>query len=227
MMTKLFCFSVCIGLFAQGQTVKDPGIPHGEKTTYKVTVGNKNSVEVQRVHVSREDGQVFYVVDRHVEAIDTQSKASKADLRTVYSKITQRTPEAHIIRETRFESVNIPVKAGEVAVLDFTGIDLMIRGLDLEGRKSVSLRFAGTGSETPFKFEIQDGGTETLHLAGREWACRKLILAVTGFWSAFIPKSALWVDQKGAHCLVKYDGVQGLPGSPRRVMEIASLEMGP
>lgn len=219
---KAWCFVLLLAA-AAAQSVGDPMIPDGEKATYRVTVGNKVTTMVQKVKVGTMGGQGIYTIDRFDEAMDTHTVALRSSLLSVSSKVVQRTPEATVTREARYERLNLTSVPGTVNVLDFNGIDLLIRGLSFDGKKSVGLRFAAIGAETPFRLEIQDGGADTLTLAGRTWNCRKVYLTVSGIWSAFVPKSTLWVDGNAPHLLLKFDGLNGAPGSPKRVMELIEL----
>ncbi|MBN8215586.1 MAG: hypothetical protein J0L75_03045 [Spirochaetes bacterium] len=226
-MTRPFLatFALLCGVFAQ--SVRDPGIPHGEFAEYRVVTGNKTNRSTQRVHRQREGGLDAYVIDNFSEEMDLHVVAARSNLFAYQSRTIQKGRDARVIRETRFEDVRIAPRPGTIDLLDFTGIDLLFRGLLFEGKKSAALRFVGAGSDSPFKIEIQDAGPETLRINDRDYACNKVQLTLAGIWSAFIPKSTFWYEAKAPHVLVKYDGQQGPPGSPRRVMELVKYGVQP
>lgn len=226
-MRRLFPVALLTATALWAQTVRDPGIPNGEVAEYRVISGSKTNRTTQRVRIQKEGAAEVYVIDNLSDEIDLHVVAARSNLFAYSSRTVTRGRDARVIRETRFEDVKISPRPGTIDLLDFTGFDLLFRGLRFDGKKSAALRFVGAASDIPFKIEIQDGGQDTVRLAGRDILCNRFYLSLTGIWSAIIPKSTFWYEAKAPHVMVKFDGIQGPPGTPKRVMELMRYGVEP
>ena len=46
-----------------------------------------------------------------------------------------------------------------------------------------------------------------------------------GFWGAFLPKMKVWYSVTPPHYLVRYEGLAGPPGSPKRDIELLTYQV--
>ncbi|MBL8994040.1 MAG: DUF3108 domain-containing protein [Spirochaetia bacterium] len=222
-----FFSSIFFAATLSAQTLRDPRIPNGEHLVYQVTTGNVKSTTEVTTRTQREGGKDFYFVDSRSSNIDVFFKVERASLLAVLTRTTQRSKDGTVVRETRLEDSRLQTKAGEIALVDFPALELALRGLDFEGQKSVKVHIAGTEADAPFSLVLHAAGKDTLKIGDKEWNCLKVQMSLSGIWSAVFPKTSFWLDTKEPHVLVKFEGQVGGPGTPRRVLELVSVDQKP
>jgi hypothetical protein len=63
-------------------------------------------------------------------------------------------------------------------------------------------------------------GRERIAVKGGTFDCYKLEFSMDGFIGTFLSKMNAWYSVEAPHYLVYYEGPDGPPGTPKRIMEM-------
>jgi hypothetical protein len=192
--------------------VIDPDIPDGETITY--TVINDDdvySLVQQTIHV-KENGRELYEITTETKIEQTLIWIDRKAMSVVYSRTTQKNPDFTIKREATVLENQISAQPGEMVIIEFSGIQQILRGLRFGKIESLTIRFAGSNT---FTMGMKIKKETTVKTAIGKIKCYEIELGMTGFWGAFFPKTHLWYSINPPHYLVQYKGQEGPPGSPK------------
>jgi hypothetical protein len=192
--------------------VTDPSIPDGEKITYTVTEGSETYSLVQYAVQVKENGKELYEVTTETKKEDTVIRIDRKTMIVVYSRTTRRNTEFIVERQTIVIKNHIAAQPGEMVVIDFSGIQQILRGFPFGKIDVFTIKIAGSDS---FTMKVKMKRETTVKTAIGKIRCYELELSIEGFWGNFLPKTHLWYSMNAPHYLVQYKGQEGAPGSPK------------
>ncbi|GAB1481515.1 hypothetical protein MASR2M78_03300 [Treponema sp.] len=175
----------------------------------------------QTLRLVTDADKAFYEYVFRSKSSEGLQKIDAANLFCYYSDITTRSPDAILRKTSEVLQSLAKWEADELVVSDFNSLNILLRGYPFTSLSNAKVAFLGTGGNTSnFTFGIKLTGTETLNLAGKKWNCYKMEMGLGGFLGGFFKKTNLWFAVEAPHILVRFEGVQGPPGSPVRILEI-------
>lgn len=201
--------------------ITDPSIPDGETITYTVTSGSEIYPLILRTVRLTENGRELYESTTETKTEDTLIRIDRKTMAVVYSRTTSKDPEFIVKRETTVIKNQVTSQPGEMAVIDFSGIQQILRGFPFETTQGLTVRFAGSND---FTMKVKMKKETTVKTTIGEIRCYELELAMEGFWGAFLPKTHLWYSVNAPHYLVQYKGQEGAPGSPKVTIVLTKYE---
>ena len=204
-----------------GPAIADPHIPDGEKITYLVTIGEESYPLVQRTVRKTENNRDLYEITTESVKEDLFIRIDCKKMVVVSSRGKSKRPEYIVERETRIIKNEIPVKEGEFVIIDFSGLNQVLRGFPFEKTKSLKIKSAG---DSTFSIIVKMKNQTKVKTKMGEIACYKLELGMDGFWGAFFPKTYFWYSVDAPHYLVQYKGQEGGPGSSQMTIELTGYE---
>lgn len=209
-----------------GSPFKDPNIPDGEIITYAAQVDGTPMTVVETVKViAGEGGQACYEITSLSPSLDRVITLDKETMRIKTIHTIRKFPRATL--DSRLQVMNEEPFAGkdEVILADFSALTYIFRGFIFDELESVKIGFYGESRQRTFGFSANNKKKETLNVNRRAIECYKIEFGLDGFWGSFFPKMNVWYSADPPHYLVRYQGLSGPPGSPKRNMELQSYEV--
>jgi hypothetical protein len=111
-------------------------------------------------------------------------------------------------------------KDGEIKLADFTILMYIMRGYPFGKLNSLKIGYYGEGNEKSYTMTLSYKGIEKVTIMDKTYECHKLDFGMSSFIGTFLPKLNLWYSAAPPHCLVKYEGPEGPPGTPKRTLEM-------
>lgn len=204
------------------QPLVDPQIPDGESLSFRQTIDKKVSTVTMSTALRAWQGRDVYEVTVRGPHHDYFYRIGRPGMEQLFSIAKDKRPDSIIERQTTIIKNRIPTAENEIALLDFVSLDFLLRGFPLGQSRSLKLIMSGQGP-SGFAININRLSDETLTLGDQKIPCYRLELAMTGIMAPFFPKSSFWYSLAPPHYLVRYEGLSGGPGSPRRLLELTSL----
>jgi hypothetical protein len=213
------------GVCAQTPLV-DPQIPNGERAVYDSQLGD-SKFTVENTVAVKQDGT------REIYEITTLSKRQDKVIR--FDKKTMALLSVHAVRKytdaTLDSMLNVVTekqtyKDNEIKLADFNILMYLMRGYPFGKLQSLKVGYYGEGNEKSYTMTLSFKGTEKVTIKDKTYDCYKLDFGMSSFLGTFLPKLNLWYSVASPHYLVRYEGPEGPPGTPKRVMELASYEAG-
>lgn len=224
----LLVVSAKLPLFSNNP-LNDPLIRNGETAKYIIATGKDENYTTYSVSIVEEGNKPVYKI------------VSKSDNKKVEIKLLKNT-----MKQFYFSSVaenagysietqkSVEYKTGnledEIQVLDMTSLMYSLRGFPFKNPKPLKITVLTDNPENMGDYMIM---IKLLHKEKREVnnkkiECYKLEMYITGMGllDVFMPKTYFWYSVESPHYLVRYEGSQGPPGSPNRIMELVEYYMG-
>jgi hypothetical protein len=110
----------------------------------------------------------------------------------------------------------------EIVLADFSALTYIFRGFLFSELEGVKIGFYGEGRQRTFGFCASNKHKETVTVHQQPVECYKIEFGLEGFWGTFLPKMNVWYSAEPPHYLVRYQGLSGPPGSPKRDMQLQS-----
>ncbi len=228
LITIVITFSImAFPVWAASQTpLVDPQIPSGERAVYDSQIGN-NKFIVENTVVIKKDGA------REIYEITTLSKRQDKVIRL--DKRTMALLSVHAVRKytdaTLDSTLNVvsekqTFKDGEIKLADFNILMYLMRGYPFGKLQSLKVGYYGEGNEKSYTMTLSFKGTDKITIKDKSYDCYRLEFGMSGFLGAFLPKLNLWYSAALPHFLVRYEGPEGPPGTPKRTMELVKYEAG-
>lgn len=218
------CLTLCIAMLVlnsagAGTSLRDPGIPDREKTTYSFRVGNESEKLVEEVVIKEEDGKGIYEISSKSKSEDVVVKIVKDTMLPFYVHTVTRTKERTI--DKKIALVEEKSKAGpdEIRTMDFPSLRYVLRGFPFNEGKSLKVIFLERG-KMPIEIKVNLLKTEELKINNRNIGCYKLGLVGSGMMGFMFPKIYFWYSIELPHYLVRYEGTAGQLGAPRQIIEL-------
>ena len=203
----------------------DPQIPGGEHAVYDTKVGDAKFSMDFYAAVVKDGGRELYQITTLSERQDKVIRIDKKTMALVsvhaLRKYTDATLDStlNVLRETQ------TFRDGEIKLADFNILMHIMRGYPFGKLPSLKVGYYGEGNEKGYTMTITYKGTEQVAIKGKAYECHKLDFGMSSFIGTFLPKLNLWYSVAPPHYLVKYEGPECPPGTPRRTLELVQYEI--
>jgi hypothetical protein len=215
----------CLSNPCLGSPFNDPGIPDGETITYAGTLDDTPMTVVESVRIKQEGGQQCYEITSLSSSLDRVLTLDKATLRILSIHTVRKFPRATLDSRMEVKDENPLPGSEEIMLADFSALTYIFRGFRFGELEKVKIGFYGEGRQQTFGFSASSKKKETITAGDKAVECYKIEFGLEGFWGAFLPKMNVWYSAAPPHYLVRYQGLSGPPGSPKRDMEVQSYEI--
>lgn len=222
---SMYVLAVLLLPFALGASpISDPGISPGESITYAVTIEKENFSVRQTTLVKKADGKKIYEIISSSPKEEQTIRIDAQAMLVVFSDILAKKPETVVHTVTTIVKNTAKGKDDEHVVINFYGLQHVLRGFPFEKMKSLKIR---NPENTAFSLIVTMVEKAKIKLkSGKSYECYKLELGVEGFWGMFASKTMLWYAVESPHYLVRSEGPSGPPGSPLLVIELDEYAAG-
>jgi len=198
----------------------DPNIPDGETVTYTTTIGDKTFSVVERVSVLNDGDRKLYEIISLSDSIDRKLVLDKETMSIVSVHTLRKYPEVTLDSKLKVKDERPVLEEDEVKLADFAVMSYVFRGFPFTKRDTLKIGFYGAEQGRKFSFNANYKGKETLTVNDKSIESYKLEFGLDGFWGTFFPKMNVWYSVAPPHYLVRYKGLVGPPGSPKRDMQL-------
>lgn len=206
--------------------IRNPSIPSEEHIVYSQSEGGQVGSLSDDVHLVTEAGKTWLEVRQLSIKTDAYFRFEPDNLFLIHSELTTRENGVVIRRSTDVLEVKASFKPDELPITDPAALFFMLRGFPWGERDSARVVFLGSGGSPAFSFSLSVKGKETLSIQGRSLECWKAELGMDGVFGALVPRTRLWFLVAAPHYMVRYEGLSGAPGSPKRILELHDYRSG-
>jgi hypothetical protein len=223
---RIFLFLVCLihlsllGPVRADVLLVDPHIPPGEHIVYRLKRGDEVQTVRQTVTIQVKQGRQLYAISSHSKNQEITVELDKRTMHLVSSHTVRRLPGALITTQVTVADDQPMGKAGEIALADVTALPYVLRGFPFTKRDKVKIRAVRGASGRGVILTVKNQGKEKVTLADGAIDCYKLTVSLDGFWARFLPTTQMWYSVTPPHYLVRYEGPDGPPGAPKRLLEV-------
>lgn len=214
-----FIVLTAMDIVCAGSMLVDPGIPDGEAITYVSRAGNVSTTIVERVAIKKEGEKEIYEITSESGLESKKVKLEKDTMSVLYASTERKFPEATVDSELRIIYEKPPCEKDEIKLADFSSLLYVLRGFPFGG-KIKTLKINSFGENKKSYMGVKFIKTEKIKVKCGTINCYRLELGMEGLWAGFLPKISLWYSVEAPHYLVRYEGIDGPPGSPKRVVEL-------
>lgn len=229
-----FCVAaLCLNTFAfdlHAETpLRDPLIPDGETSIYRIREGDEEWRFTERVTVSSEGGRDIYGIAYQSEGQTTEVRMRKNTMIPFFVfTVTER--DGMTFESSTRVSLTSEVYSEDIVVLSFTELKYSLRGFPFsDGPADIGISFLDSDDEDDaqpsFEIKVIYRETEEIAVEGRTIECHKLELKMIAsglmrVLNSMMPKTYFWYSVRAPHYLVAYEGSSGFPGSAKSYIEI-------
>jgi hypothetical protein len=224
-MAAVIAVALLSGAASAGTPLVDPQIPNGEHAVYATQVGDtKFSMDFTAV-VTKDGTRELYQITTLSERQDKVIRLDKKTMALVSVHALRKYSDAtldstlNVVKETQ------TFKDGEIKLADFNVLMHIMRGYPFGRLPSLKIGYYGEGNEKGYTMTLTYKGVEKVTIKNKAYECHKLDFGMSGFLGTFLPKLNLWYSAAPPHYLVKYEGPEGPPGTPRRTLELVQYEV--
>jgi len=198
----------------------DPAIPDGETTTYKSRIGDRTMTVTEVVTVKHDGSREVYEITSRSESLDRILTLDKETMAILSVHTFRKFPEVTLDSKLKVLNEKPHLKEGEIKIADFAVITYLFRGFPFTQREKLKIGFYGEERERKFAFSAHYKKKESVTVGQKTVECHKVEFGLDGFWGTFLPKMNAWYSVAPPHYLVRYQGLVGPPGSPKRNVEL-------
>ncbi len=215
---------LCAGFVGRclGNPFQDPGIPDGETITYATMVDDAPMTVVETVRIKEYDGLPCYEITSLSPSLDRILTLDKQTMRIKAIHTVRKFPRATLDSQLLVKNEDPLPGNEEIVLADFAALTYIFRGFLFSQLESVKIGFYGEGRQRSFGFSASNKQKETITVNQQPVECYKIEFGLDGFWGTFLPKMNVWYSSEPPHYLVRYQGLSGPPGSPKRDMQMQS-----
>ena len=206
-------------LFAEGPFI-NPDIPNGETVTYTTTIGDKSFSVVEHVSIISDGERKLYQIISLSDSIDRKLVLDKETMAIISVHTIRKYPEVTLDSKLKVKDERPALDDDEVKLADFAVMTYVFRGFPFTKRDNLKIGFYGAEQKRKFSFKANYKKKETVTVNEKSIECHKLEFGLDGFWGTFFPKMNVWYSVDPPHYLVRYKGLVGPPGSPKRDMQL-------
>lgn len=200
----------------------DPQIPDGESTTYSSRVGDKLFTVTENVMIKRDGEKEIYKITSRSKHLDRTIRLVKDTMATLSVHTVRKFPEVTLDSQLMIIDEKLYFGKDEIKLADFAIMTYIFRGFPFGKLDKLKIGFYGEGREEKYSFSAKYKKTEKVKINKSTIECHKLEFGMEGFWGTFLPKMKVWYSVDPPHYLVRYEGLAGPPGSPKRNMELVT-----
>lgn len=198
----------------------DPGIPNGETITYVSRTGDDTTTVVEEVTIKKDGEKNLYEITSTSKRLDRKIQLLKENM-SIVSIHTVRKFQAVTLDSTLKVIEEKPdLDSGETKLADFSVLTYILRGFPFDKLETLKIGYYGEQKKNSYSMRVNCKGKEKIKVQSGVIDCYKLEFSMDGFWGTFLPKMNAWYTIEAPHYLVYYEGPDGPPGTPRRVMEM-------
>jgi len=203
----------------------DPQIPNGEHAVYDTQVGDSKFSMDSSVIVKKDGSRELYDITTLSTRQDKEIRLDKKTMSLVSVHAVRKYTDATLDSVLNVVSEKQTFKDGEIKLADFNILMHIMRGYPFGRRPSLKIGYYGEGNEKSYTMTLTYKGIEKVTIRDKTYECHKLDFGMSGFIGTFLPKLNLWYSVALPHYLVKYEGPEGPPGTPRRTLELVQYEI--
>ncbi len=201
--------------------LKDPGIRHGERTTYAYFQGEDRTTITEIVRVKEEGGREIYEISSRTRAENSEVRISKNTMIPFYVHTVTRKHGLTLDNVTRVDG-DVEAVDDEIILLSFTDLRYVLRGFPFDEPRHLKINLIESESDSRFEMGVKFLKIETLTIKSRKIKSYKLGLTTSGsglmkVLSAMFPKIYFWYSVDPPHYLVRYEGSGGQMGSKSKI----------
>jgi hypothetical protein len=204
----------------------DPAIPNGETITYTSRIGDKTMTVVEVVTVKHDGLREVYEITSRSDSLDRILTLDKETMAILSVHTIRKFPDVTLDSKLRVLNEKPHDKEGEVKLADFAVITYLFRGFPFTKREKLKIGFYGEERGRKFSFSAHYKKKEDVTVSQKTVECYKIEFGLDGFWGTFLPKMNAWYSVAPPHYLVRYQGLVGPPGSPKRNVELLTYSIG-
>ncbi|MCX7774962.1 MAG: hypothetical protein WHT81_00685 [Rectinemataceae bacterium] len=206
--------------------LSDPGIPGSEKIIYlENNSGTYTQLVVEAKRVVLEGRPMIEVLNRS-PTMEARMLIDPSIMLCISLETLNRYQDAVIRRTSTITDISYRAAPGEIVLTDLTSIYYALRGFPWQELKTVKLHFlgtdAGTGATAGYSLDLRLIGKEEITVGGKRWLCWKLEMGLGGILGALFRKSVFWYSVDPPCIMVRFEGQQGPPGTPLKIIELVS-----
>lgn len=219
------CLMMLYGGFSSrclGSPFQDPGIPDGETITYATMVDDEPMTITETVRIKEYGGQPCYEITSLSPSLDRILTLDKHTMRIKAIHTIRKFPRATLDSRLLVKNEDPLPGNEEIVLADFAALTYIFRGFLFSELENVKIGFYGEGRQRTFGFSASNKKKETITVNQQPVECYKIEFGLEGFWGTFLPKMNVWYSAEPPHYLVRYQGLSGPPGSPKRDMQLQS-----
>jgi hypothetical protein len=203
----------------------DPTIPNGETTTYTSRTGDATMTVVEMVTVKHDGLREVYEISSRSDSLDRTLTLDKETMAILSVHTVRKFPEVTLDSKLSVLNEKPFAEEGEVKLADFAVITYLFRGFPFTKREKLKIGFYGEKRERKFTFSAHYKKREQITVNQKTVECYKIEFGLDGFWGTFLPKMNAWYSVDPPHYLVRYQGLAGPPGSPKRDVELLTYSI--
>jgi hypothetical protein len=204
----------------------DPQITNGEVATYNSKIGDNQFTVETRVQIKKEGDKEFYEITSLSKRQDKIVQLDKKTMALISVHTLRKYPDATLDANLKVVREKQTFKDGEIKIADFNILMYIMRGYPFGKLNSLKIGYYGEGNEKSYNMTLSYRGIDKVTIKDKTYECHKLDFGMSSFLGTFLPKLNLWYSAAPPHYLVKYEGPEGPPGTPKRVLELESYEAG-
>jgi len=210
-------------IYAQTPLV-DPQVPNGEVATYNSKIGGNQFTVETKVQIKKEGDREIYEITSLSKRQDKIIQLDKKTMAIISVHTLRKYPDATLDSHLNVVSDTQTFKDGEIKLADFNVLMYIMRGYPFGKRNSLKIGYYGEGNEKSYTMTLSYKGIEKVTIMDKTYECHKLDFGMSNFLGTFLPKLNLWYSAAPPHYLVKYEGPEGPPGTPKRTLEMVSYK---
>lgn len=203
----------------------DPGIPHGETTTYMSRIGDTTMTVVEVVTVKHDGIREVYQIYSRSDALDRTLILDKATMAILSVHTVRKFPEVTLDSKLTVLNEKPSTDEGFIKLADFAVLTYLFRGFPFPQQDKLKIGFYGEERGRTFSFKAHCKNRESITVGQKTVECYKIEFGLDGFWGTFLPDMNAWYSVEPPHYLVRYQGLVGPPGSPKRDLELLTYSI--
>jgi len=209
--------------YAQNPLV-DPQIPNGETAIYNSKIGDNQFTVETKAQIKKESDREIYEITSLSKRQDKVIQLDKKTMALISVHTLRKYPDATLDSNLKVVSEKQTFKDGEIKIADFNILMYIMRGYPFGKLNSMKIGYYGEGNEKSYTMTLTYKGIEKVTIRDKTYECHKLDFGMSSFIGTFLPKLNLWYSAAPPHYMVKYEGPEGPPGTPKRTLEMVSYK---
>ena len=215
-----FFVLVASGIVHAGSPLKDPGIPDREMITYSCRTGDSTISVVEEIAIKREGDKQFYEITSSSKLLDRKIKLLRETMAIVSIHTVRKFQAATLDTVLTVIDEKPTFENGAMKLADFSILTYLLRGFPFGTLENLKVGYYGEQKKNSYSMSVNYKGRERITVKGGTFDCYKLEFGMDGFFGTFFPKMDAWYSVEAPHYLVYYEGPDGPPGTPKRIMEM-------
>ena len=208
-----------------GFSFADPRIPAGELATYECLKNGSTFIITEKVAVRSEAGRPYYAIESQSPELDAVIVIARDTMTVGSVSMHKKFADATIKSTLTMIDEKPNPEKDQVKLPHFIVLKYLLRGFPFSDPCKLKIGYYGDPANKKYSMSVSYKHTEEITVKGRAYACHKLEFGLDGVLGALMPEIELWYSAEPPHYLVRYAGVEGLPGSPKRIIELRDYEV--